>query len=642
MLLGMKEKNITIGTAGHVDHGKTTLIKALTGIDTDRLKEEKERGMTIDLGFASITLPGGRKAGIVDVPGHERFLKNMLAGATGVDVVLLVVAADEGVMPQTTEHLEILDLLETKEGIVALTKCDMVEEEWLEVVEEDIRESLRGSFLGNVPIVRVSGITGAGMEELKQALAVMVEEIQERSASGPFRLPVDRIFTLTGFGTVATGTLASGTIRVGDAVEVLPQGLQTRVRQMQVYGTKQEEAAAGTRIAVNLAGMEVGDLSRGSVVAPPGYLKPSSLLDVTLRLLPAVSGPLRSRARIRLHIGTAEILGRLKILDAEEISPGGEGLAQFVAEQPVVSARGDRFVIRSYSPMRTIGGGIVLDPNAPKRRRFDLKAIEAVARRRQGVPVDLVEDALLLAAGGTSQKEIVSSIGVSESVVIDALAELSEAKRARLIGKEKWFHESIYMQLFTKTLDTLQSYHTSNPLKSGMPREDLRVAAAKVVDVRTFSALIAVMESDGLVATGEGIVRLAAHEVKLNHEQQREADRMENMFSSAGMNVPSPEEACASGGLLAKDIFALLVERRRLLKVDEGIYFHVDAIEKAEAALIAFLRANQKITVSEFRDLVGSSRKFVLPLLQHFDAKRITRRVGEVRVPAKALPELQD
>ena len=630
------EKHVIIGTAGHVDHGKTTLIRALTGIDTDRLKEEKERGMTIDLGFASFTLPGGRRVGIVDVPGHERFLKNMLAGATGVDLVLLVVAADEGVMPQTREHLEILELLEAKKGVIALTKCDMVDDEWLEVVQDDIRQAFAGTFLEKAPIIAVSGTTGAGIGDLGKQLAAMVEEIEERSASGPFRLPVDRVFTLTGFGTVVTGTLVSGTIHVGDAVEVLPEGLQTRVRQLQVHGARQEQAVAGTRVAVNLVGVEVEDLQRGSVIAPPGYLRASQLIDTTIRLLPTASAPLRSRTRIRLHIGTTEALGRLKILDKEEIAPGEEGLAQFVAEQPLVSSRSDRFVIRSYSPMHTIGGGIVLDANAPRRKRYDQKSIDALKTRLQGVPADMVEDILLTTTSGVAVKNIAASTGLEQQLVTDVLTKLAAKGRARKLGTEKWIHETLYSQIIGRVENTLRTYHDTHPFKSGMPREDLRITAARTLDARTFAVILSALELNGQISCGENTVRLASHEVKLGESEQSIADKIESMYKSAGMNVPTQEEAISVCGNLAKEMFSLLVERGKLMKIDEGLYFHAELIAKAQSALEQHLKSNGKITVSEFRDLIGSSRKYVVPLLEYFDSKRITRRVGDARVLAKS------
>jgi len=634
----MSDKHIIIGTAGHVDHGKTTLIRALTGIDTDRLKEEKERGMTIDLGFASFSLPGGRKVGIVDVPGHERFLKNMLAGATGVDLVLLVIAADEGVMPQTREHLEILELLEAKKGVVALTKVDMVDEEWLEVVEEDVRQSLAGTFLDGAPIVRVSGVTGEGVSELVSVLARIVEEIDARSVVGPFRLPVDRVFTMTGFGTVVTGTLVSGSINVGDAAEILPQGIAARVRGLHVHGVKHDRVEAGNRVAVNLVGVEVGDLARGSVLVPPGYLRPSRLVDVLLRVLPEAPGPVTSRARVRLHIGTAEVLGRLKILDREQIPPGGEGLAQFAAETPVVSARGDRFVIRSYSPMRTIGGGVVLVPNAPRRRRFDPKAIEALAARKRGDAVDLVEDALLAAAGGSVHRQLAESAGLSEEIVSDALAALTASGRAKRLGPERWIHETNYAQTAARIEAALQAYHESNRFRAGMPREELRLAAARAMDVRTFGAMLAALEAAGRVVCDEKSVRLTSHEVRLDDEEQRLSDRIEELFRSAGLNPPSVQEATAGGGQLAHDIFALLVERGRLVKLAEDCYLHADALAAARSALVEHLKAKGQITVSEFRDLVGSSRKYIVPLLEYFDAERVTRRVGDIRVLARSSP----
>ena len=628
-------KNIIIGTAGHVDHGKTTLIKALTGIDTDRLKEEKERGMTIDLGFASLQLPNGQSAGIVDVPGHERFIKNMLAGAGGVDVALLVIGADESVMPQTTEHLEILQLLEVKRGVIALTKADLVDPEWIEVVKDDVREALAGTFLADSPIIPVSSTGGAGLPELVAALQEACGGVEARDASGPFRLPVDRVFTLTGFGTIATGTLVAGTVKVGDSVEVLPSGLRSRVRQLQVYGQKVESAAAGTRVALNLVGLEVADLRRGDICATPGTLKASSMFDLKLTLLKSAPRPLRNGTRVRLHVGTAELLGRMTLLDRDEMKPGDQTYAHFRSEIRAVAARGDRFVIRSYSPMVTIGGGVILDPVARRHRRFDAAVLSALGTSSQGTPEELVEQALKESPAGMAVSELNKTADVADTQgLIDSLKE--KGKVIELGGR--LMHASVLAQYTSSVRESLARFHARYPLKPGMPKEELRNTAAKAFDSRGFAALLAYLEKNGEVSTSDTAAYLPGHQVSLSPQQQTAADKLLTELQKAGFNVPPPEELLRGSGLptpAAKDILDLLVHRRDVIKVAENLYFHSATVEKAERMLRDHLEEHGKITVSQFRDLTGSTRKYILPLLEYFDSKRITRRLGDERVLVK-------
>ncbi|MDO8588213.1 MAG: selenocysteine-specific translation elongation factor [Armatimonadota bacterium] len=626
------DKHIIVGTAGHVDHGKTTLIKALTGTDTDRLKEEKQRGMTIDLGFASFTLPSGRTVGIIDVPGHERFLKNMLAGASGVDLVLLVIAADEGVMPQTIEHLEILQLLETKKGIVALTKCDMADDEWIEVVEDDIRGRLAGTFLEDAPIVRVSGVTSAGLPELTAAIEALCDEVEQRGASGPFRLPVDRVFTLTGFGTVVTGTLLSGTIRLGDSGQILPAGLQTRIRQLQVHGRKVDEAAAGTRVAANLVGVETSDVRRGDVLAQPGFLKPTALLDATVRLLADAPGPLRNRQRVRLHIGSAELLGRMTILDQDEIKPGQEAFVQFRSEDPLVAARADRFVIRSYSPMRVIGGGTVLEPNAVRHRRFDSKVLDALNAKRQGSPRELVEQALL--SGAMTMSDIARSAAIPDSAAGSAAEELARDGRVIKLDTGRLMHVVTYSTLAERIETALSQFHGANPLRAGQNKEELRTTAARGLDQKTFNALLSALQAEGRIAVSENLARISTHEITLSPEQQRAVSEVESVYRQAGLGPPSLEEIIAKIPA-AREMIDLLISQGKLAKIDEGLYFHAEAIAAAQELIRNEITKNGPLTVSAFRDLTGSSRKYVVPLLEYFDSKRLTRRVGDQRVLVK-------
>ncbi len=624
------QKHLMVGTAGHVDHGKTALIKAMTGINTDRLKEEQERGLTIDLGFASLKLPSGREVGIVDGPGHESFLKNMLAGASGVDIALLVVAADEGVMPQTREHLEILELLETAQGVVALTKCDVAEEEWIDVVEEDLRENLHDTFIDSANIVRAACVTAEGVQDLIEEIDRLAETTDARSVEGPFRLPIDRVFTMTGFGTVVTGTLVSGTLKVGDPVRILPQGLESRVRQLQVHGKKQDEVLAGNRTAVNLVGVDVSDLERGNVLLPPGYLQPTSLVDASVSVVADSPRPLKNRTRIRLHVGTAEVIGRASVLGAEQIAPGCRGFVQLALEGPIVAARGDRFVLRFYSPMRVLGGGVILDPSPRRHRRSDKAAVERLERKLAGDPADMVQDALSLHETGLVKQELARMTGLTERDVEAALAELVDDGRVlQLSGR--YLDKSALESLATRAEGALESYHKTHPMRPGMPKEELRARLGSKIDQKGFQALVAAMSSDERAVVSEAAVRLPGHRPTLSEAQQQLMERIEDEYRTAGVNPPLASEVESKHGAQSREITALLADGGSLVKVTPELSFHREAIERAEKALRSYLEANSEIAVSQFRDVIGSSRKYVVPLLEYFDARRVTRRAGDLR-----------
>ena len=627
---GSRTRHLVVGTAGHVDHGKTTLIKAMTGTDPDRLKEEQERGLTIDLGFASLNLPSGRQVGIVDVPGHERFLKNMLAGASGVDIALLVVAADEGVMPQTREHLDILELLESKQGVVALAKCDMADEEWIDVVEEDLRDSLKDTFLSDARIIRVSGVTGEGVDDVVREIDRLAGETEQRTAEGPSRLPIDRVFTMTGFGTVVTGTLASGTLKLGDPVRILPEAIDSRVRQLQVHGKKCDEVYAGSRTAVNLVGVGVDDVTRGSVLLPPGYLEATTTIDASVTVLEDSRWPLKNRTRVRLHIGTAEIIGRSVILGANEIAPGKSGFVQLKLETPVVAARGDRFVLRLYSPMRVMGGGIVLDPAAARHRRSDRSVIERLQRKLKGDPADMVDDVLSLHETGLVKAEIVRNTGLVEQEVEAAVRELAASGRILQVAG-RCVHRAAYDALAARAEAALEEYHKHYAMRGGMPKEQLRAALGSRIDQRGFQTLLSAMLSDERVVVSESTIRLPGHQPSLSERQQKLADGIEDEFRKAGVNPPTPGEVEREYGAESGEVVALLVDRGALIKVSTDLYFHREALDSAEKALREYLLANGQTTVSQFRDVIGSSRKYVVPLLEYFDAKRVTRRSGDVR-----------
>jgi len=631
-------RNVIIGTAGHVDHGKTMLIKTLTGIDTDRLREEKERGMTIDLGFAVLKFPNGQRAGIVDVPGHERFLKNMLAGAGGVDVALMVIAADESVMPQTLEHLDILNLLEVRHGVIAVTKSDLVDSDWLEVVREDIRTCVRGTFLENALIVSVSSLTGDGIADLTTALQQECEKAEGRPITGAFRLPIDRVFTLTGFGTVVTGTLVSGTVRIGDQAEIMPMGLQTRVRTIQVHGSNVQHAEAGTRVAMNLANVEVSDIRRGAVCATPGLLKPSKFLDVRVVLLKRVPRPLINRARIRLHIGTSEVIGRITLLDRDSLTPGDEAPAQFEAESHIAALRGDRFVIRSYSPMMTIGGGTVLEPTPTKHKRFDTQVISLLQAGIQGSHQEVVEQTLRRIPGGATPTDLAKACGISEEELLPILKAMKHDGRIVEIGGSRLFHVDIISRHKSELKRVLAEFHTRHSLKPGMPKEELRNSISKELDVRTFTSLLTQMHNDGEVVMSDVFVSLANFQPSLGTKEQAAHGRIVSELRKAGLNAPSVQELLHSTGLpipQAKDLLDLLIRRGEIVRIADDICLHRDILMRVEQQLRDYLGKHGKITISQFRDLAGTTRKYAVPLMEYFDKQKITRRVGDERVLVK-------
>lgn len=629
-------KHVIIGTAGHVDHGKTTLIQALTGTNPDRLKEEQERGMTIDIGFAALKLPDGTIAGIVDVPGHERFLKNMLAGASGVDVVLLVVAADESVMPQTVEHLDILRLLDVKNGVVALTKYDLVDNEWADAVEEDIRAQLAGTFLAEAPILRVSSTTGKGLDPLRRALMAAVSRSEARNVSLPFRLPVDRVFTRAGFGTVITGTLVAGTLRTGDAVEIVPQGIASRVRGLQVHGQKVNEAQAGSRVAVNIAGVETEAVQRGAQLAAPGVLTPTRTFDAVLRLLPHAPKTLRDRTRVRIHLGTAEILGRVRLLDERsELEPGGRAYVQFRAEKEFACARGDRFVVRTYSPMATIGGGIVLDALPARHRKADPAVLAALAAKERGTPEDLVETALERCPVGLPKKELPAAASLPPTEAETALAALTEAGKIVLLPGDRLFHTTVLSALTARARSALEAYHQQFPLRSGMPKEEMRVSLGREMDARAFASLLNYGQEQGLLTAEGATVRLAGFQVELNERQQALLHRIEEVYKAYGIMTPTIEEVCREVKAPPDAVNAMIkvgVERGRFARVQDGVYYHADTVAELQTLVRDYVHAHGSITVGALRDLTQSNRKFALLALEYFDYIRFTRRQGDERV----------
>lgn len=633
-------KYCVVGTAGHVDHGKTALIKALTGIDTDRLKEEKERGISIELGFAYLDLPSGIRVGIVDVPGHERFIRNMLAGVGGIDLVLLVVAADEGVMPQTREHLDIINLLGIQRGIVVITKTDLVDEQWLELVKEDIANHLQGTSLAEAPVVAVSSVTGEGLKELVATLDRMLQEVSPRDTAGPARLPIDRVFSVTGFGTVLTGTLLSGRVRVGDVVEVMPRRLVARVRSLQVHGQKVKEAYAGQRVAVNVPGIETQQVRRGDVLITPGSLPVTRRLDVRLTLLSGADKPLKNRARIRFYLGAAEIMARAILLDAEELPPGTSAYAQILLEEETVAARGDAFVIRSYSPMRTIGGGRVLNPDAPRHKRFNASVLASLATLEQGSPLQLLEEYLTRAGHPVSVDEIAQGMGWHPDRVREVTGELAGSGRARALtvdGKEYWVAGNVWVDWCDRLRDVIARYHREYPLREGYPREELRSRYFGNLNAKTFNAVLVLFAGEGVVDLKGNAVALPGFRTEPTPEQKLAMDKVLAAYRAGGLQPPSWEEVIRRCGLeenLAAEMQSFILRSGLLVKVDDELLFHPESIERAKVLLKELLARRKEITVGEAREIWQTSRKYAVPLLEFFDRQRVTRRVGDKRVLA--------
>jgi selenocysteine-specific elongation factor len=635
-------RHLVIGTAGHIDHGKTTLVKALTGTDTDRLKEEKERGISIELGFAFLNLPDGTRAGIVDVPGHERFVKTMVAGVGGIDLVILVIAADEGVMPQTREHLHICELLQIKRGLVALTKADLVEAEWLEMVQADVAEFLKGTFLAGCPIVPCSGTTGQGLPALVAAIQAQAAAAEPKRTQGIVRLPVDRVFSIKGFGTVVTGTLWSGRLAVGDEVAILPRGLRSRVRRLQVHGETVEHAEAGQRTAVNVPELEVAEIERGDVLCLPDTLRPSQSFEATLSLLGDAPRPLGNRSRVRFHLGTSEILARVVLLDREELPPGERTYAHVRLEKPSAALPGDRYVIRSYSPAVTIGGGSILDPNPPKARRSRVKLIEHLQVLERGRPTERAERHLL-ASGFVPMtvEELRARCDLDQAAVSDALRELIESGRAIQVGPKEGagvLHVDRVDALRTEVLGRLADFHAKEPLKDGLAKEELRSKLPDQLPAATFVWMLGRLAAHGQIAVERDKVRLAGYRPKLSAAEEELKAKIELAFREGGFQPPTPDAVL--GGLKierkpAQAIFRRLVDDGILIKVGEDVFLHRDSHQAMRDRVVAHFHKQPSINVGTMKELFGVSRKYAIPYLEYLDTIRITRRQGDERVPYK-------
>ena len=634
--------SIIVGTAGHIDHGKTTLVRALTGVDADRLPEEKRRGITIDLGFADLDL-GDVRIGFVDVPGHERFVKNMLAGAHGIDVVALVVAADEGVMPQTREHFDIARLLEVKNGLVVITKIDAVDGELLELVRAEVEELTAGSFLEASPIVAVSARNGAGLDELRETLRAVGRKVPERSTRTITRLPIDRAFTMRGFGVVVTGTLVAGEIAEADEMELLPGNHPVRVRGVQVHGASVGRARAGQRTAVNLAGVEAATIERGMVLAPVGSLQTTQIVDAQIEVLASAPRPLRSRQRVRVHLGTAEVLARVAVLEAAgEIAPGAGGLAQFRFESPVVALPNERFIVRSYSPPHTIAGGRVLDAHAAKHRGRERAEARARLATLAGAD-DAGRVAVYVAMSGERglrRAELVARTGWRADVLDAALTEA--AKRGEVVDAGGvLIGRAAFESLMKRAIVEVEAHHRREPLARGLARETLREKIFARVAPEIFRYALEGAETNGALIAERDIVRAASHSAELTGADAQLRDELEKVYRDAALEAPTFDEALArAGGSSAnrergRKILQTLIDAGTLLRVTNDLLFHRAALERLTKSLREYAAQHEPerlIDVAAFKDLSGVSRKYAIPLLEYFDRERITRRAGDRRL----------
>jgi selenocysteine-specific elongation factor len=632
-------KRLILGTAGHIDHGKTTLVKALTGIETDRLKEEKQRGISIELGFAPFVLPDGQKAAIVDVPGHERFIRHMLAGAFGIDLVMLVIAADEGVMPQTREHMDIIELLGVKSGIIALTKKDMVDDEWLMLVEEEVREYLSATILADAAIIPVSAVSGEGIPELLQEIQKVAEGIKERPVYGKARLPVDRVFTKAGFGTVVTGTLWSGQIETGETMELLPSGKKVKIRTLQVHNDKVDKAYAGQRVAVNLQGVDIADIERGNWLSTPAYLTPTYRMDARLRILSSSSRVLKNWNRIRFHLGTDETMARVVLLDGDELHPGQEGYVQIVMEKPVFGHKGDPFVIRYYSPVSTIGGGTIIDANASKQKRFREETLNQLIVKEEGNLSEMILYELEANPQDViSVDELARRLGNDEDRIRQELGQMSIENKVVELKKDEYMSTFGLGQLADKIIMALQEYHLKYPLRQGPSREEIRSRFSKNVNSKTFNLILKELEADKKIEIQDQQIRMPGHEPSPGERELQVIQLIKSRMKENLFTPPSVESLREAAGIEEDDlmeILAYLTKEKVLVKINPDMYFLQNALEEGKNRLNQYFEQEKELSLATFRDMLNTTRKYALPLLEYYDKIRFTHRVGDARIKTK-------
>ena len=624
-------KNVILGTAGHIDHGKTTLIKALTGRETDNLKEEKQRGISINLGFTYFDLPSKKRVGIVDVPGHEKFIKNMLAGACGIDIVLLVIAADEGVMPQTIEHLDILNYLDVKKGIIVLTKCDLVDEEFIELVKDDVREKTKGLFIEGAPIVEVDSVSRRGLYELVQKIDEISEDIEEKKTDAPSRMSIDRVFSLKGFGTIVTGTLIEGKISVDDEMTIYPSEKKVKVRNLQVHGCDVKTAYAGQRTAINLSNIKVSEIQRGDVIAQTGSVEESMMIDVNISLVEHCKKSLKHWDRIRIFHGTKQILCRIVPLNEDEIQYGESGYAQLRLEEKIVAKKGDRFIIRSYSPMDTIGGGVIIDTAPKKHKIYDESVIEALKIKEKGELKDILEEYLKLNLSNyITLKELVSYTGEKEEYVKEGLNALIDENKVFCVNKY-YLHISHYQKLKERVIDILTKYHKQYRLRNGILKEELRSKVDNSLKVKDMDVILNKMVEEKDIKVQDNLVSYYDFEVKFNQKQLSIKKEIEDKSRKNGLNsLMTKDDICNKNKFYEEVLEALTGET--IQKLDDAYYIDKKVYENVKKDLLEYLNKNKEITVAQFRDITKSNRKISIVMLEHFDRNRITKRVEDKRI----------
>jgi selenocysteine-specific elongation factor len=627
---------VILGTAGHIDHGKSALVKALTGTDPDRLKEEKERGITIDLGFADLAYPGGLKVGIVDVPGHERLIKNMLAGAGGIDIVLMVIAADEGIMPQSREHLDICNLLKVKRGLIVITKSDLVEEDWIGLVRDEVNKFVQGTFLEGAEMVAVSSKTGHNIDLLKEKIEELALHVEPKSVNGVFRLPVDRIFTLKGFGTVITGTAISGSISVDKPVEILPKGLKTKVRGLQSHGETLKTAYAGQRVAINLQGVSKDEVQRGDVITVPDRIRTTYVIDADLSMLGDTSlSALKSRSLVHFHTGTTELVGRIIIYGRDELKPGDKAYCQLRFKEPIAVMAGDRYIVRKFSPLVTIGGGSILD-TSPGRRRKDERVRDLEILEQGGLKEKLSLKIRQSGLNGTTQDEL---IGWIKAEIPDIRAEVNALiKDGLAISCEgRVLHKDAADDFTKKAVSAAGGFHKANPLKPGMSKEDLR-AVFTGLDQRLFESMLD--RVDQIVIEKE-LLRLKTFRISLSEDKKVLKDKIMKVLEQSEFQPPSKDELAAAVSIKPQEtgeLLKIMASEKSLVRINDSLYIPMGNYTKMIEGLQKFFISKSEMTVGEFRDILKTSRKFALPFLEYLDSNKITLRVGEVRKFLKKQP----
>lgn len=628
-------KNIIIGTAGHIDHGKTTLIKALTGRNTDRWEEEQRRGITIDLGFTYFDLKSGDRVGIIDVPGHEKFINNMVAGVVGMDLVMLVIAADEGIMPQTREHVDILGLLGIEKSIIVLNKCDIVDEEWLELVEEEVKEELEGTFLEDAPVMKVSAATGQGIEELKDMIEHLTsDEVVQKDTNTIPRLPIDRAFSMSGFGTVITGTLLAGSITKEDTLEMYPIGKECKIRSIQVHGQPVERCYAGQRVAINLSNIKKSEIKRGCVLAPPNNMKNTMMIDVKMNILPSSMRILTNHSRLHLFTGTSEVLCRAVLLDKEEIGPGESGYVQLRLEEEIALRRGDKFIVRFYSPMETIGGGVVLEPNPTKKKRFQQETIEELKRKESGSSEDIIEmhihnckDSMMTVA------ELAKMTALSLEEVTEDVSSLESQGIIKVfhMKRDSFTWHSVNDKVFQQELTgKLSAYHVQHPYRYGMQKAEIHNTFLKKVKPTVFDLYVDNLVEEGIVKRHNEFLSMPEHEIKKDAAYEKVEKRLLDIFEKAGLDFPKVSETDLGGAdpEVVDDILLLLMEEGKIIKLGEELYTLTPYIEKSKEIIKGLLSQKDLITMGEIRDALETSRKNAKLIVEYMDSIKVTKRNG--------------